>query len=255
MSSPADYVIPPRAFSRVPCLWCSEVIMVRNIQWHFLNACAKCPRPQGGERICSRCQRPLRLDEFPDHSKKPLGKDYTCLSCHRRLANEWRQRTSESLKIPAEAKVRPNAKVMHPCKYCSADFSAREVWAHRAQCPQNPKNIKRMSAPRVRIIEGDARDRAAFKARLKRRKLTEQELDAMIAAQDGLCAICGCPPSGDDRVLFIDHCHATDVTRGLLCRTCNCGLGQFKDSPALLDAAKAYLLRHHPELLQQSHTV
>ena len=39
----------------------------------------------------------------------------------------------------------------------------------------------------------------------------------------------------------IDHCHVSGVVRGLLCLTCNTGLGMFGDSVNLLDAAKQYL--------------
>lgn len=59
----------------------------------------------------------------------------------------------------------------------------------------------------------------------------------MLEAQGGRCAICGDlmdPPHAD-------HCHVEDRARGLLCRTCNLGLGYFRDRPDLLDAAKAYL--------------
>jgi hypothetical protein len=54
------------------------------------------------------------------------------------------------------------------------------------------------------------------------------------------CAICGGPPKHGSR-LHTDHCHATGVVRGLLCITCNAGLGQFRDSPDLVMAALDYL--------------
>lgn len=51
------------------------------------------------------------------------------------------------------------------------------------------------------------------------------------------CAICG---SKDD--LCVDHCHTTGVVRGRLCRTCNLGLGYFKDNPETCVRASYYLL-------------
>lgn len=54
------------------------------------------------------------------------------------------------------------------------------------------------------------------------------------------CMICGkIFESGKEK--HVDHCHSTGVIRGILCRSCNCGLGNFKDSPELLKAAIAYL--------------
>ena len=44
----------------------------------------------------------------------------------------------------------------------------------------------------------------------------------LLARQGGVCAICQRQPP---KRLCIDHCHATAKVRGLLCRTCNFGLG------------------------------
>ncbi|WP_407664890.1 endonuclease domain-containing protein [Micromonospora tarensis] len=39
----------------------------------------------------------------------------------------------------------------------------------------------------------------------------------------------------------MDHCHTSKDVRGVLCRTCNTGLGMFRDNTALLQAAVRYL--------------
>lgn len=57
------------------------------------------------------------------------------------------------------------------------------------------------------------------------------------AAQAGRCAIC--PRQGR---LCVDHCHARNSLRGLLCRKCNLGLGQFDDSPVRVLRAALYLM-------------
>lgn len=68
------------------------------------------------------------------------------------------------------------------------------------------------------------------------------ELEALTAAQGGRCAICGGQDSGGYR-LAVDHCHKTRRVRGMLCGTCNRGLGNFRDDPDLLRAAIDYLAR------------
>jgi len=39
----------------------------------------------------------------------------------------------------------------------------------------------------------------------------------------------------------LDHDHETGKVRGVICASCNTGLGQFKDSPTLLQAAFMYV--------------
>jgi hypothetical protein len=59
--------------------------------------------------------------------------------------------------------------------------------------------------------------------------------------QEGVCAICGEAPEGE--TLSVDHCHITNVVRGLLCDSCNNGVGRFKDDPQVLRNAAEYLER------------
>jgi hypothetical protein len=41
-----------------------------------------------------------------------------------------------------------------------------------------------------------------------------------------------------------DHAHDTGIPREFLCRSCNAGLGMFKDNPASLRTAALYLEKH-----------
>ena len=61
------------------------------------------------------------------------------------------------------------------------------------------------------------------------------------------CFICGVELQLSKDV-HLDHDHATDQVRGLLCRNCNLGLGSFKDSPELLRRAAFYLEAEVPAL-------
>lgn len=76
--------------------------------------------------------------------------------------------------------------------------------------------------------------------------LTPQCITRMLEAQDNQCCICAVEFDDDFR---IDHDHdcCPGITscgkciRGLLCRHCNSGLGNFRDSPRLLGSAIGYL--------------
>jgi hypothetical protein len=69
-----------------------------------------------------------------------------------------------------------------------------------------------------------------------------EDYEEMFDNQKGCCAICKSRMSSARTTrLFVDHCHNTHKVRGLLCSSCNHGLGLFKDSPTLLKKAIKYL--------------
>ncbi len=70
--------------------------------------------------------------------------------------------------------------------------------------------------------------------------ISADDFDALLAKQGGCCAICNKRPERDAS-LHLDHCHETGAIRGILCGTCNKGLGLFGEDPELLDAAGRYL--------------
>lgn len=70
--------------------------------------------------------------------------------------------------------------------------------------------------------------------------ITEIDYERLLVEQGGACAICRNPSTG--RRLSVDHDHDTGRVRGLLCFTCNIGLGSFKDSILRLESAIEYLI-------------
>lgn len=83
---------------------------------------------------------------------------------------------------------------------------------------------------------------------IKKYGITPDEYAAMLTSQGGVCAICANSETSEDyrgkrRELAIDHCHTTDKVRGLLCYTCNIGLGYFKDNIEMMEMGIEYLRR------------
>ncbi len=124
-----------------------------------------------------------------------------------------------------------------------------EVWRAKSRAgatkigpKQRAETYKRWSSANKDKI----RDR-----RLKRTYgISSVDYDRMLEAQGGKCAICGTDKgavrkkTGSGYALYVDHCHATGVVRGLLCSNCNVAIGKLKDDPSLLTKAAEYVSAH-----------
>lgn len=103
---------------------------------------------------------------------------------------------------------------------------------------------------RRRGIKPPSHNPDAFRARrIKHRYgITIEQYEQMVEDQQGLCAVCGHPPTNNntrahwDGKLCIDHDHETGEVRGLLCNDCNLAVGYGK-TPETLRAAAEYLQR------------
>lgn len=88
------------------------------------------------------------------------------------------------------------------------------------------------------------KQKAASKRKWLKRQygMTEEEYDAKLEAQGGVCAICEQPQY--QFALAVDHCHVTGKNRSLLCVSCNVVLGHTRDKPEMLHRMLAYLAEH-----------
>jgi hypothetical protein len=75
--------------------------------------------------------------------------------------------------------------------------------------------------------------------------ITLQEYEAILAVQNGVCAVCGGPEiSGRQKHLSVDHDHKTGAVRGLVCIGCNSALGLVGEDKARLLSLLSYIERH-----------
>lgn len=90
---------------------------------------------------------------------------------------------------------------------------------------------------------------ARDKHRLENYGISWDRYQEMLATQGGGCAICG-QQCSTGRLLAVDHDRSCcpnyiktcgKCVRGLLCGSCNQGIGKLRDSPLLLRRAAAYL--------------
>ena len=125
---------------------------------------------------------------------------------------------------------------MKTCNRCGeakplADFYPHPTGLHGRRpdckiCRNRGEVDRRRSSSKARRLARDASQRWRY-------NLEPIHRDALAAAQEGQCAICGTAAGR----LVIDHDHATGAVRGMLCDSCNLGLGHFRDDPSLLAEA------------------
>lgn len=74
--------------------------------------------------------------------------------------------------------------------------------------------------------------------------MTQEQFWQLYELQNGCCGLCEKPFQGFSRTdLHIDHDHETNEIRGLLCMTCNVGLGMLGDTVNGIERALNYLRR------------
>ena len=73
--------------------------------------------------------------------------------------------------------------------------------------------------------------------------ITSEEYSEMLESQDGVCAICKCPPSGEGRKkrLCVDHNHETGKVRGLPFDICRAPAGLLGEDISRLERAVIFL--------------
>jgi hypothetical protein len=117
--------------------------------------------------------------------------------------------------------------------------------AWKAANPEKAKESSRKSTEKSRSLES----KKSKKHRHLKNKygISLEQYQQMYNQQLGSCLICKTPllfqnlEGEHSKTANVDHCHTTGKVRGLLCNSCNRGLGFFQDNSALLRHAAEYL--------------
>ncbi|UQU68122.1 endonuclease VII domain-containing protein [Couchioplanes caeruleus] len=185
------------------------------------------------EKQCPQCLRTLPSSEFHSNRRRPDRLAYYCKRCaaERSEASRRRrgigQRRQTEVPVPAGSKWCPDCDTTKPLDAFARTKASSS--GYHSYC--KPCHNARGQETRKRLYGGSR------EYHLRRRYgIGQLEFDGLLAAQGGVCAICGV-----DDPQHLDHDHRTGEVRGILCFNCNGGLGQFRDDPVLLADAIAYL--------------
>ena len=169
---------------------------------------------------CCRCLIEKAVDDFGINRATSDGRQYACKICIRKAEMSWSKRSPEhkakrtKLKVAKDAKRRQEDPVFR-------EYRLEATRKYRGKFPERVKVQNRSS-------------------KLAMYGLSDEAYNEMRAEQNGLCALCK-KRDGGRRGLFVDHDHETGEVRGLLCHSCNTGLGMLGDNVAGLEKAIAYL--------------
>ena len=135
----------------------------------------------------------------------------TCKKC-------GKEKPLESFPWQYDSNGRTNRRV-NSCFTCKSSVRSEEGWKKKAVKNRDRLRLKKWRDSGLNI--------------------TASQYQEMLLSQNGVCAVCGSPGKG--RRLAVDHCHKTGIIRGLLCSSCNLGIGYFGDDPDRLRQAIKYL--------------
>lgn len=166
---------------------------------------------------CSNCKKHKSRDNFHKRKLSSDGLDLWCKTCKKKRTSSYN--------------FAPNYNGNKKCQQCGNHFNNINFYKSK----RNPDGLEN------RCIDC-CKKRSRNNEIKKRYGINQLEYEKMFKSQDGKCKICNTanPGKGKSR-MSIDHCHITNKIRGLLCNSCNNGLGIFKDDPDLLIRAAEYL--------------
>lgn len=140
---------------------------------------------------------------------------------------KWYRENKEQSKVKAAEWRRKNAKRFKETK-------SKHYVANKDRIQESNRQWRLANADRYR--------RGVLKYKLKTRYgMTPEDKERMFEAQGCVCKCCG-SPDPKAKNWHVDHCHETNVVRGILCHPCNIMLGCAADDPLTLLKGVEYLL-------------
>lgn len=190
---------------------------------------AERPAPAPETKTCSVCGETKPLNRFMRGPRYQLGVSRQCKACR----CEWQRKHDAELavraKITVPSKVCVRCKEEKPIAQFTKNLRYKDGYGTRCkQCRKEAETRPYGS------VERRTKDFDNYLWSLYR--LTSNDFEALLEQQQGKCAVCGEVMSKPR----VDHCHQSGRVRGLVCNTCNTGLGHI-ERRGFVEKALAYL--------------
>lgn len=180
------------------------------------------------KKVCSKCKQVKIITEFSKDKRSKDGLYGICKTCNKEYYKNNIEKIKEFYKKP-----------------CNKEYQREYQKEYRKN---NVEKLKQYYYNRDTEKEKQYYKDNIINTRnnfLKHKfGIDIKQYHQMYKDQDGNCLICGKPQSELKGKLCVDHDHITGKIRGLVCADCNHGLGNFKDTPRILQKAIDYLNKH-----------
>lgn len=209
---------------------------------------------------CSHCGEEKPLSQFSKSKRNKFGRNHRCSKCMWSYQKAWKAKNPHQGKKILEAQRKRYAAKLdisnsfradtpHKCGACGklktvADFSKDKTGKQHGRadkckvcCSKSAKFWREKMPLEIRQA----------KSRKAKYGLTTSHFEHLWVAQAGSCAICRSELHKTSKYTVIDHCHSTNVIRGILCKKCNTTLGWARDDIGWLEAAIRYLSAYRTE--------
>jgi len=217
-------------------------------------------------KTCSVCGETKPLAEFCRSARGAGGRRSQCKECNAtdvRSRYEPRAHPPEQVVCPQCGETFTRIRTCGALRiYCSrkctmAAGEERKIQRNAGlgprRCACGAEVTTRVGKPVCPDCRKDPRSAEQLRAKERRRTLqayglTQGDWDRLVGLQQDRCAVCKTTkPGGRGESWHIDHDHVTDRVRGLLCHSCNVGIGNLQDDPEIMLAAARYVASHRHE--------
>lgn len=190
------------------------------------------------KKTCKTCKKEKSLSEFSAHSKCKFGVRPECKECRTVRQLEYQKNNQQAYLAYQKQHYFDNNEQYKDYAIGHRDVRnkiRRERYANNTKYREEQKKLSIQYNAKNPLVKKRQRIKKAY-------GLSLEEFESMLKKQNNSCAICGFKDDGNKSFFpFVDHCHSSDIVRGLLCSKCNFGLGNFNDDIQLLKNAIKYL--------------
>lgn len=183
-------------------------------------------------KTCTSCEVSKPHTSFHKLSTvDSLGANYRRNVCKECVASQLK--TGKPTKIKPVSKVCSNCSIQKSIENYNTNKNTKDGF--RNQCKKCDFKVKKQREK----LHPEYKARRKRSDLLWRYGLTFETYSKVLECQSNKCAICSVGLVNPQ----IDHCHTTNLVRGILCVNCNLLLGNSKDNIQILQSAIIYLKR------------